>query len=193
MSVRGSPQNTSDSPDQPADADRGGHVPDCFTSRIENAEREDDDQHVEATAHERLSDHQRDEQTRSRRARNRPEPRREQRAHAAVSASAGEVDAAFDADSHQRCGAEQKRTGAGREDDAGVREGHEHPREQRSGESAQALDRRGGAVRGDQLLGSPCQRGQQRLQSRPDESGGEPERRRERIHEQLGAGEERSG
>ena len=48
----------------------------------------------------------------------------------------------------------------------------------RSDESAQAFDRRGRAVRRDELLGRSSERGQQSLQGRPDQRAGEPEQRR---------------
>lgn len=65
----------------------------------------------------------------------------------------------------------------------------EDPGNQRSDESPETLDGRGGGVRGDQLLRRPGQGREQRLERGPDEGGRDPDECGARIDAALCSGE----
>src|SRR6185503_18549765 len=141
-------------------------------ARPEEPEGADDDQHVQAAADERLGRGQKDQE---------PSPRfGDDRAEAAGKQLAGRrrrpgggLDAAFDLYSQEQAGGDEQRTGSDEEDDTGVGNGDEDAGDKRAKEGAEALERRGRTVGGDQLLRCPRERRQRRLKSRPEDRGGD--------------------
>src|SRR5204862_5505929 len=81
------------------------------------------------------------------------------------------LDSAFDADEGEERGRREEGRGRGGEDDSGVREGDEGAGEEWAAEGADALDRGGRAVGGDQLLGSRRERRQDRLEGGAEQGG----------------------
>ena len=75
--------------------------------------------------------------------------------------------------------------GAGTEDDTNVGEREDQARRERPEQRSKALDRRGRAVRGDQLRRISRERGKQRLEGRPHERRGDADRRCQADHEDL--------
>ena len=124
----------SDRADQAADADRRGHVADRLRPRIEDIERCDHDQHVQATANKRLRDDHADQEACSRRVHDRPKPGREGPARSRLRAGM-QLDTALDSDPY-----EDAQPGAAprteREHETGVGDRDQQARDQRPDEGA---------------------------------------------------------
>jgi len=150
---------------------------------VEDLEGSDDDEDVEATADERLRDDQAYDEPGAPLMHDCPEPVRDHSPEAPPVGLGGEADAALDLDASEQDGADDKHCRPKGEDRSHVRKRHQHPRDHRPDERAEALDRRRRAVRRDQLLRRPRQRRQQRLQRRPDQRRREPDNAGEREYE----------
>src|SRR6185436_14555915 len=102
----------------------------------------------------------------------------------------GGLDAAFDLHSQEQAGGREQRTRGDEEDDTGVGNGDEDAGDERAEEGTEALERRGRAVGGDQLLRRPRERRQRRLESRPEDRRGDADDACEGEDNQLAAAEE---
>ena len=133
--LRPSSADCAESAEQSTRTDRGRQVADLGGAAVEHAERGDDDQDVQATAHERLRDDQGDEQSRPGHPRDRAE---------AVEDQIGRIGhrdrSTLDRDAHQQSDREQERNRSDGEDRADPRHGDEYPGDERSDQRAEALE-----------------------------------------------------
>ena len=177
--------------DQAADAHGGRQVAHLGCAFAKDLEDGDHDQDVQAAADEGLRDGEPDEEARSRRPRNRLETGSDHPPDRLGLADRGETVATLDLDPPEHRRRRQKHRRTDDEDDADVRDRDEHACEQRADEGSETLDRRGRAVRRDELLRRPRERRQQRLQRRPHEGRGDPDEHGEPEHQDIYAGEGR--
>jgi hypothetical protein len=195
-STIGIPQNTSaDGSDQAPDADRRSHIADCPGSCVEHAEGRDDDQNVQAAADEGLREHEPDDEARLRPAGDLAKAT-EQQSKRALTSRRRHANAPFDPHPHQEHGRDEERHSSDCKCEPHVHERHEHAGHERSDQRAKALQRRGCAVGGNQLFRRSGQRGQQCLQRRPKQGGGQPDdggERKDQDHASGKKGNRRSG
>jgi len=142
---------------------------------MKHAKCGDDDQNVQAASNEGLHDHQAENEAwpRQRSDCGEGKPRFSEDVRLVRPRDLDER--AVDADAGERDRAEGHDHGRSREDDANRREGSDEPGSERTDERAEALNRRGRSVRGDQLLGRARERRKQRLQRRPHERRRQPD------------------
>ena len=159
--------------DQASGSDRGRQVSDARRALVEHLVCGDDDQHVQASAHERLCGDETDEEPRAGNLADCPEalPDIDSRR------TRGRMDATRHRDTHDEGGRHEERCRAGREDHRDVGKCDQHPGCERTEERAEALDRRGRSVRRDQLRRRSRQRWQQRDESRPEQRRADTDRR----------------
>ena len=172
-----------DRAEEPADADRRGQVAHLGGASVENLEDHDDDQDVQTAADERLGHDEPDHQASSRGAGDRAEPGHEHVSRPRAGWGCGELDPPVNAYAHEQGRGREQGCGAEDEHDTDVGDRDEHARRDRPEEGSEALDRRRGAVRGDQLLRGPCEGREQRLQRGPDQRGGDPDRGGQHEHQ----------
>ena len=131
-----------------------------------------DDQHVQAPAHERLRRDQSNQQPRSWNFPNRPEPPPE----LVINAARTRSDMALHRHAKKESSGNEKGCCSGGKDRTHVGEHNEQSSRKRTNQRAKALNRRGRSVRSDQVLRSRRKRRKNRLQSRPEERRANPDR-----------------
>jgi hypothetical protein len=173
--------------DQAAEPERGSEVPDRTVARVEHLEDRDDDQHVQAAADERLRRHQREYQP----GRAAPHGLEAAEQKLARIVSRGRLlDHALDVQRRKEQRASREHAARRSEDDAGIADAHEHARQQRADECAEALDRRRRSVGRNQLLGRSRERRENRLKRGAEERRGDPDNGGQRKDERLARGGE---
>ena len=123
--------------DDDAGADGSREQADPASARMEQPERDHDDQNVQGAAHDRLRDEERDDQARLRLACEQPEAVGEPALRTVVR----EAQPALDPDRRERQRGHDVRDRPDHEHDSGVGGGDERAREQRPDERAQPLER----------------------------------------------------
>ena len=139
---------------QAAEPETGGQVADRPVAGVEDAEDDHDDQDVQTTAHEALRRHQEEDQP----CRPADGANAVEYVLARAPARGARLNHALDMQRREQQGAGEQRACRRREDDSRVRDRHEHAREERPGQRAEALDRRARAVGSDQLFRRPGER-----------------------------------
>ena len=165
---------------QAAGADRGRQVPDLRCTLVQHLVGGDDDQDVQASAHEGLRGDQAHEQARAGDVADRPESLPDRPSGAGRTPD----DVARDRHAGKQGGRHEESSRSGRKDHSDVDERDQQTRGERAEQGAEALDRRRRTVGGDQLPGRSRQRRQQRLKCRPEESRADTDRSRCAEHEE---------
>ena len=160
--------------DQAPGSDRGRQVSDLRRALVEHLVGGDDDQHVQAPAHERLRGDEAHEEPRARDLADRLEALPDLDCATRSQAPGGRPGPRHE---REQCGRDEQRRRAGREDRRDVGERDQHAGGERAEQRAEALDRRGRSVRSDQLPRRARQRWEQRDESRPEQRRADADRR----------------